>query len=345
MLDSSAATVDIARPHGSVIGSWSVALIVIGGVVVFPLTIANPYWLLQLTLMGVYVIVAQSFRYIVTMGEYSFAHVPLMGMGAYASAVLVTKIGMSFWLAMPIAVIIAAIAAIVIYYPCLRTSGTVFFFSSFAFGEVMRLCWLKFDNPFGGAIGLYNIPRPNSINMFGVGEIAFTSPPYISSYYLVMIITGLSLLVLYLLERSRLGGVAEALASSRTLAPFLGIRVWRYEMIILVIASAFAGLAGVLYAHYVTLIVPDDFYWGLGINVVIWAVVGGVGRFWGPVVGVVVFTLLRELLRPIPELVPLVYGLILALTLVFLPEGLISLPQKLGDIVNGLRRRSQERAS
>ena len=318
---------------------WTGPGVALVGVFLLPLVVTNPYWLLQLTLMGIYIIVAQSFRYIVTMGEYSFAHVPLMGMGAYASAVLVMKVGLSFWAAMPIAVLVAALLAVAIYYPCLRTTGTVFFFTSFAFGEVMRLCWLKFQNPFGGSVGLVNISRPDAIKIPGLGRIVFTTPPYVSSYYLVMIMVALSLLVMYLLERSRLGGIARVMASSRTLASFIGIRVWRYEMIIVVIASGFAGLGGVLYAHYVTLIVPNDFYWGLGINVVIWAVVGGVGHFWGPVIGVVAFVLLRELLRPVPQLVPLIYGLILALSLVFLPEGMVSLPGRLAAGVRHLRRR------
>lgn len=78
-----------------------------------------------------------------------------------------------------------------------------------------------------------------------------------------------------------------------------------------------------------TVLQPLEFYWGLGIYVAIWAVVGGTGHFAGPIVGTIVFGLIREFLRPIPELVPMVYGLILAATLAFLPEGLISLPNKI----------------
>jgi branched-chain amino acid transport system permease protein len=141
------------------------------------------------------------------------------------------------------------------------------------------------------------------------------------------------LFILYQLEKSRLGRIAEAIKGSNLLAQFVGIRVRYYKLIILVIASAFAGVGGSLYAHYTTLIMPVDFYWGLGIYIIIYAVVGGTRRFSGPIVGVVLFVLLRELLRPIVMYVPLIYGLILAATLVFLPEGLIEFPEKISALV------------
>ena len=103
-----------------------------------PLFVKSPYWMWVITLMWIHIIVAESFRYIGTVGELSFAHVPLMGMGGYASALLAMKLGLSFWLALPLAVLIAALISIVIYYPCLRTTGTFFFFASFAIGEGMR---------------------------------------------------------------------------------------------------------------------------------------------------------------------------------------------------------------
>jgi len=294
-----------------------------------PVFVKNPYWMLVLSLMWIHIIVAESFRYIVTTGEYSFGHVPLMGMGGYASALLMMKLGFSFWLAMPLAVLATALISVLIYYPCLRTTGTFFFFASFAFGEVMRLCWVRFRDPFGGSGGLGNIPRPDTIHIPGFPPVDFTFLSHASYYYLILVFMLLSLLVMYLLEKSRLGTTVAAIKESKVLASFVGIRVWRYEMIIFVIASAFAALGGSLYAHFTTILVPVEFYWGLGIYVCIWAVVGGTGNFAGPIVGTIVFGLTREFLRPFPQLVPLIYGLILAATLAFLPEGLISLPQKI----------------
>jgi len=322
---------------------WGGLAAVVITLFLIPLFIKSPYWMLVLTLMWVHIIVAESFRYIVTTGEYSFAHVPLMGMGGYASALLVMKLGLSFWLAFPLAVLITALISFLIYYPCLRTTGTFFFFASFAFGEVMRLSWVRFRNPFGGVGGLSDIPRPDTIPIPGLPPIEFTLLSHTSYYYLILVFMLFSLLVMYLLERSRLGAIAAAIKESKVLASFIGIRVWRYEMIIFVIASAFAALGGSLYAHYMTLLVPIEFYWGLGIYVAVWAVVGGTGHFTGPIVGTVIFGLIREFLRPMPQLVPLIYGIILAATLAFLPEGLISLPQKISPWVEKVLVKVKER--
>ncbi len=322
---------------------WAGIAAVVITLFLIPLFIKSPYWMLVLTLMWIHIIVAESFRYIVTTGEYSFAHVPLMGMGGYASALLVMNLGLSFWLAFPLAIVITALISLLIYYPCLRTTGTFFFFASFAFGEVMRLSWVRFRNPFGGVGGLSDIPRPDAISIPGLPPIEFTLLSHTSYYYLILVFMLFSLLIMYLLERSRLGAIAAAIKESKVLASFVGIRVWRYEIIIFASASAFAALGGSLYAHYMTLLIPVEFYWGLGIYVAIWAVVGGTGHFTGPIVGTVTFGLIRELLRPFPQLVPLIYGLILAATLAFLPEGLISLPKKIWSWVEKVPVKVKER--
>ncbi len=105
---------------------WISLIAVVILLFLIPLFVKSPYWMLVLTLMWIHIIVAESFRYIVTTGEYSFAHVPLMGMGGYASALLAMKLGLSFWLALPLGVLIAALISIIIYYPCLKTTGTFF---------------------------------------------------------------------------------------------------------------------------------------------------------------------------------------------------------------------------
>ncbi len=294
-----------------------------------PVFTQSPYWMHVFILMWIYIIVTASLRFTITMGEWSFAHVPLMGMGGYASALLAMKLGLSFWVALPLAALVTAFIAIFVYLPCLPTTGTFFFFASYAFGEVMRLCWVRFKNPFGGPAGLLFIPAPGPIHIPGVPAIEFGPLSKIPYYYTAFVFMLLSLLILYRLEQSRLGRIAETIKESNLLAQFVGIRVWHYKMVILLIGSVFAAIGGSLYAHYTTLIMPVDFYWGLGIYIIIYAVVGGTRHFGGPIVGVFLFLLLRELLRPIVMYVPLVYGLILAATLVFLPEGLISLPEKI----------------
>ena len=326
--------------HRNLWRKWGGVLAAILAAFLLPVFVQSPYWLHVFITMWTYIIVTASLRFTITMGEWSFAHVPLMGMGAYASALLVMKLGLSFWTGLPLAVLVTAVISIFIYWPCLPTTGTFFFFTSFAFGEVMRLCWARFKNPFGGTGGLVLIPAPNPIHLPGFPIIEFGPLYKIPYYYLGLVLMLFSLLILYLLESSRLGRVAEAIKESNLLSQFVGIRVWRYKMVILVIGAAFAAVGGSIYAHYTTLVLPVDFYWGLGVYIIIYAVVGGTRRFSGSIVGVVLFVLLRELLRPIVMYVPLVYGLILAATLTFLPDGLTSLPERISKWIE--RRRIAE---
>ena len=299
-----------------------------------PLFITSRYWLHVLIMMGVYIIATASWRYITTSGEWSFGHAALMGMGGYASTLLVMRLGLSWWLAMPLSILATMLISIIIYYPCLRTTKTFFFFSSWAFSEVMRLTWVQFKNPFGGIRGIGRIPPPDSIRIPGLPVVNFTAlitkEPY---YYLVLVFTILSILIMYRLEKSHLGSIASAMSDSKVLASFAGIRVWWYQMVILAIASGFAALAGSLVVHYQGWITPADFSYLFAININIFGVVGGIGHWAGPILGVAVFGFIRELLRPWPRIVPLIYGAILAATLVFMPEGLVSLPRRVSPWV------------
>lgn len=311
--------------HNSVTAKRTVVPALLAAALLIPVFTQSSYWLHVFISMCIYIIVTSSLRFIINMGEWSFAHVPLMGMGAYVSTFLVKDLGLSFWTALPATVIITAIISIIVYFPCLKTSGMFFFFTTFAFGEVMRLCWVKFEYPFGGTRGLINIPYPDSIHIPGLPEITFGPVSKAPYYYTALFIMLLCLLLLYMLEKSRLGSVAEAIRESNLLSRNMGINVEMYKLLILSISAGIAAVGGSMYAHYVTIIMPDDFYWGLGIYIIIYIVVGGTRHFSGPIVGVIVFVLLRELLRPLVMYVPLVYGFILAGTLAFMPGGLTSL--------------------
>jgi branched-chain amino acid transport system permease protein len=316
----------------------SVKYLSIIGIVIITLLIPvftkSEYLLHVSILIFVNIIACVSFRYIVITGEWSFAHAPLMGMGGYVSALLVMKLGFSFWVALPLSFVSTMLVSILIYYPCLRTTGTFFFFCSYAIAEIMRLCWVKFEDPFGGTTGLIGIPRPDSIAIPGLPVVEFTVMSKLPFYYLGLILALFSIVVLYMLENSRLGNIVSGIKESKLLSSYVGIRVWWYQMVVYAIASGFAGLAGAFFAHYMTILVPSDFYWGFGIDIVIFSAVGGTAQIIGPILGVIIFMGLKEVLSPFPHIVPLVWGIILAVTLVFLPGGLISLVNKKRPVVN-----------
>jgi len=277
-----------------------------------------------LTNLLINIILVASFRLITTTGGWSLAHVPMMGCGAYATALLAGTLGIPFWISLPLAGLAAGLTGMVISFPLARTKGFAFFVASFAAGEAIRLCWIRFKIPFGGHKGL-TVPPP--VLFKNVAWLDFAEAvPY---YFLALVITIVSLAIMYRLNNSRIGDTWRALASEEKLAKSVGINITKYKMLAFSIGSFFAGIAGVLLAHRLWAIEPRQFGFTATLYLLVWVVFGGSHTFAGPIIGLVVLTFLGELLRPLVEWVPMIFGTIIILILIFLPNGLESLPGKL----------------
>ena len=277
-----------------------------------------------LTNLLINIILVASFRLITTTGGWSLAHVPMMGCGAYATALLAGTLGIPFWISLPLAGLAAGLTGMAISFPLARTKGFAFFVASFAAGEAIRLCWIRFKIPFGGHKGL-TVPPP--VLFKNVAWLDFAEAvPY---YFLALVITIVSLAIMYRLNNSRIGDTWRALASEEKLAKSVGINITKYKMLAFSIGSFFAGIAGVLLAHRLWAIEPRQFGFTATLYLLVWVVFGGSHTFAGPIIGVVVLTFLGELLRPLVEWVPMIFGTIIILILIFLPNGLESLPEKL----------------
>jgi branched-chain amino acid transport system permease protein len=277
-----------------------------------------------LTNLLINIILVASFRLITTTGGWSLAHVPMMGCGAYATALLAGTLGIPFWISLPLAGLAAGLTGMAISFPLARTKGFAFFVASFAAGEAIRLCWIRFKIPFGGHKGL-TVPPP--VLFKNVAWLDFAEAvPY---YFLALVITIVSLAIMYRLNNSRIGDTWRALASEEKLAKSVGINITKYKMLAFSIGSFFAGIAGVLLAHRLWAIEPRQFGFTAMLYLLVWVVFGGSHTFAGPIIGLVVLTFLGELLRPLVEWVPMIFGTIIILILIFLPNGLESLPGKL----------------
>lgn len=279
------------------------------------------YYVEVLILLLINVILAASYRLLTTNGDWSLSHVVFMGVGAYATALIAKLLGWSFWASLPLAGLAAAVLGLGFVYPLLRTKGFGFFIASFALGELIRLIWVKFHDPFGGPRGMINIP------IVELGSIDFDfAIPY---YFLTLIITLICLFLLYRLDTSRTGKVLKAIYADDELSECIGIDVARYRATSFVVGSFFAGIAGALLAHRLGAIDPKNFDVNTMVYLIIWVVVGGVATFWGPIIGVGVMTLIFESTRPLMEWRPVLFGVILIFFLIFMPGGLESLFPKL----------------
>ena len=274
------------------------------------------------------VLVVVSYRLVTLTGEWSLIHIVLMGVGGYTSALLTKMVGLSFWLTMPMAGVVTALIAFALSFPLFRMKGFYFLIGSFAAGEAIRLTWSYFTWPFGGPKGIKLIPSPE-IPLPGGGTMELFEPiPY---YFLTLIVVSICLWILYRLEHSRIGLTLHAVHWRDALAQSVGVNTRRYRTLAFVVASFFVGIAGALFAHYLGTINPHQFSVGIMVFVLVWVIVGGTKTFAGPIIGVTVLSVLNELFRGAAELRPAIYGCILIASIMFLPEGLESLPRKIRE--------------
>ncbi len=267
------------------------------------------------------ILVVVSYRLVTLTGEWSLIHGVMMGIGAYTSGMLSKNFDVSFWLSLPLAGLCAGAIAFALSFPLFRTTQFYFLIGSFAAGEAIRLSWIHFIQPFGGTSGISALPSPELL------DIDFLEPiPY---FYLTLCIVSISLLVLYRIERSRIGLTLHAVHWQASLAESIGIDTWRYRTLAFVIGSFFVGLAGALKVHYIGTVTPNQYGIGFMVFILIWLIVGGYKTFYGAIVGVVVLSIVDEVLREFEVLRPAIYGAVLILFILYLPAGLESLPAKL----------------
>ena len=314
--------------------SIAFAFIVIA--VAAPIALANIYWTSVLTMMAIYCLLTISLRTILTIGEFSLGHVGFMCFGAYSSAVLAVKTGLPFGITLPLAGFFSGLIALILGYPFMRVKGIYFAILTLVTSESIRLLAFNWRSMTGGTDGLIGFPGAGVLTIPGIGSIDFDG--FTEYYYLVLAVVALSLFILYRLENSRLGFTWLAIREADRLAGAIGVNVVRYKVIAFSVASFFAGIAGGLFAHFERALGPQPtstFGILTTIYLLIYMVVGGKSRFSGPISGVIILTLLYEFTRPVNEYQPMIIGAITILVVMTLPDGLISIPEKILRLRNG----------
>jgi branched-chain amino acid transport system permease protein len=321
---------------------WALGIILLAALILVPhlLSVSQKE---ILVLLVINVLLVSSYRLLTLTGEWSLAHVVIMGVGAYGSALVSKELGWPVPLTMLAGSAMAALLAFLLSFPLFRMKGFYFLIGSFAAGEIIRLIWKWSDLTwlFGGPKGIKLIPPFPDIKLLSI-DIDFYDP--VNYYYLCLIVVSISLVILYRVERSRIGLTFHAIHWQDKLAESVGVDTFRYRTLAFVISSFFAGLAGALYAHYVGTVNPNRFSVEEMTYVLIWAIVGGTATFYGPILGVVTLTILNEVvLRAlgVDQMRPMFYGAILILFILFLPNGLESLVVKTKEWIAG---RKQKRA-
>jgi branched-chain amino acid transport system permease protein len=307
-----------------------ISIVVLAAIIIaLPIALKNAYWTSILVIMGVNILLVSSLRTVKLLGHISLGHVGFSLIGAYGSALLVMKLGLSFWAAIFLGGLMAAVVALALAYPFLQVKGIYFALLTLLTAETFRLIVWYWPSLTGGFWGLLKIPSPNPIPIPLIGTINFENIN--NYYYLTAVIVCLSLFILYRLERSHLGFKWITIQDAEALAQSVGINVKWHKMLNFAVACFFAGIAGALYAHYQHALSPDStarFGVLMSIYLVVYMVVGGESKFSGPVIGTVILTIISELGRALGEYQPMMIGAIAIFVMLLMPEGLIGLPNR-----------------
>ncbi len=295
---------------------------VIAVAVVIPLGVTNKYYLNILIMSGIWSIVALSLNLILGYtGQVNLAHGAFFGIGAYASALMMLKLQMNFWLALPLASAIAGFFGFLIGLPALRTRGSYFAIGTMCFNIIVTLIVDRWERLTEGARGLMGIPGPAPIPLPWGGEIAFQTQA--AQYYLVLAFLLLTLFIFRRIMHSLVGRTFRAIRGNEELAEALGIHAMRTKILSFTISCFFAGVGGVLYASYIGFLSPELTDYHVSFDALIYIMIGGVGTLIGPIIGTLLIVTLPETLHIAAEYRLLFYGLILIFMIIYLPRGIM----------------------
>lgn len=317
-----------------------IALLVI--LILIPILVNNLYYLGTITSILINVLLAVSCWFIMTTGQVTLGHAGFAAIGGYISAALIARYGIGSWWSLLIAMITAGIIALIIGSITLRIKGIYFIVATLALGEVIRVVFGAWDDPFGGLVGIMNLPPPNAITITGLPAIQFVSK--VSFYYLTLVLVLIGIVIMHRLNRSPIGLVFQGIRQADDLAENVGINIMRYKVLAFVIGCMFAGMAGVLYTYNVGSIQPSSFTLIQSAYYLVYVAVGGSMNVFGPILGALVLNILSEFLRPVREFEPIAFALILIGAVLLLQNGLIGLVQTLWRWINEITARVSQKA-
>lgn len=253
-------------------------------------------------------------------------------MGGYVSAVLMTKVGVSFWLTLPLAGLFCAGISVLIGLPILRLRGVYFAMITLVLTEVTRLAALAMPLT-NGAKGITSIPLPGSLSVFGITlipDFSTMANPKLGFYFLAVTLMVLSYLVLWRIVNSRLGHLCRSLQQNEELAASIGVNTAYLRVLTYAISSFFGGLAGAVFVAISQSIYPSSFAVADSVNFMLYCFVGGLGYVMGPMLGTFLLYFGWDLLSIAKQYQLLIYSSAMIAMMLVLPNGVLSLFDRKG---------------
>jgi branched-chain amino acid transport system permease protein len=307
-------------------------LVVVLGIAALPLLTENPFYLNLLIFIGIYSILTIGLSLLFGFaGQISVAQAAFYGVGAYTSAALTMRLGFP----MPVAAVCAIAVPMAIAYaigrPIMRLKHFYLAMATLALGNMFSVLFAEQKWLTGGFLGLTGIPAP--------GLFGYSVETLQGQYYLVWVLVSLVFLFSYNIIRSRIGRALRAIHGSETAAAAMGVDVAGYKTWMFVLSAGYAGLAGSLYAHFVSFISPEAFTPHLSILLIVMLYIGGLRSLWGGLLGATFAVVIPEVLSRYKGLDVLAYGVVLLFVMMFLPGGLAGLLASLRRLPDTWRAR------
>ncbi|MBZ0155269.1 MAG: branched-chain amino acid ABC transporter permease [Alphaproteobacteria bacterium] len=274
------------------------------------------YYLDVLIMSGIYILLALGLNVIVGFtGLLNLGFAAFYAIGAYAYALLNTRMGIGFWPSLPLAALAASLAGLLLAVPALRLRGDYLAIVTLGFGEILRLVLNNWDSLTNGPNGVSGIAPP-SLAGFPLGALQHY-------YYLVLVFVLLAIVLIRRVENSRIGRAWIAIRENEIAAASMGINTTRYKLLAFAVGTFWAGIAGTLFAAKMRFISPESFTFMESILILSMVILGGLGTLYGAVVGAFLLVILPELLRELQLYRMLILGVGLVLLMVFRPQGLL----------------------
>lgn len=277
--------------------------------------LSSPYYLQLFTFIGIYTILAVGLNMLMGYaGQISLGHAAFYGLGAYTTAIATVHWHWSPWFALLLAIALTTIIAFLIALPMLKLTGYYLGMGTLGFGMIFYVVFREWSQLTGGASGLVGIPQ------LSLGSITLGAGK--GYFFLVWGTVFACFVVCERIIKSRVGRALRAIHDSERAAAAMGVDTSRLKVWVFVLSAVFASLAGFLYAHLVSFISPNSFDFIVSVRLVTMVVIGGMASIWGSLLGASLLTFLPDWLHVFSDYEMVVYGLILMVVMIFLPQGL-----------------------
>lgn len=288
--------------------SWLIAFVIL----LLPPFFLSRYYVYLPSLIIITGLLATSLNLVLGFGGmYQFAHGVFYGIGAYCLALFLTKTELPPWIAFFLAPLVAAFFGLVMGLICIRLSKLYFGMLQISLSSLVWAIVFRWYSLTGGDDGIHALPVPDAISSIN------------SAYYFTLIVSAACFFLMYLIIKSPFGRIFQSIRDNPERSEAVGVNVKLHQLIGLVIAAFFAGVAGTLFVVVEGSVFPDLLFWTLSLEILIMCLFGGWFTFWGPMVGAAMVVILRTFVGIYTEYWTFILGVVLMLLIFFLPQGVL----------------------